>query len=178
MPQPAAAETVAPECIPGAPASAQSLRKRTLAPSAGPQAAVRPAYKAMADGKTSRTLSYDDVQLNIGNTALDEPTEIGITPLTEAELPVLGAGMDNVTDGPRAGYRFTPTPFEFEQDITISVPYDAAKLAEAGLTPQDVRTFFFDAQGGCWRPLVRVSVDTERRRGSRGNTPGSPPRTL
>ncbi|MFI6503961.1 SpvB/TcaC N-terminal domain-containing protein [Nonomuraea typhae] len=160
VPQPAAAETVAPECIPGAPAPPQGLQKQ--APSTGPQAAVRPAYKATAAAKSPTTVTYDDVRLDIGSTALDEPAEIGITPLTEAELPVLGAGMDNATEAPRAGYRFTPSPFEFEQDITISLPYDAAKLAAAGLTPQDVRTFFFDERSSCWRPLVRVAVDTEQ----------------
>ncbi|MFC5826052.1 SpvB/TcaC N-terminal domain-containing protein [Nonomuraea insulae] len=124
--------------------------------------ALRPAFLASADGKTAQTITYDDVRLSIGATALDEQTEIGITPLAEGQLPVLGAGMENVTEGPRAGYRFMPTPFEFEQDITISLPYDAAELETAGLTPQDVRTFFFDEQGSCWRALVRVSVDTEQ----------------
>ncbi|MEU8401864.1 SpvB/TcaC N-terminal domain-containing protein [Nonomuraea sp. NPDC048892] len=125
-------------------------------------APTSPPFKATAESGTPETLTYDDVRLDVGSAALDEPTEIGITPLTEGELPVLGAGMENVTEGPRAGYRFTPTPFEFETDITISMPYDAAKLTAAGLTPQDVRTFYFDEQGACWRPLVRVAVDTEQ----------------
>ncbi|MEV0387957.1 SpvB/TcaC N-terminal domain-containing protein [Nonomuraea sp. NPDC050643] len=161
--RPAAAESVSPECIPGAPAPAPSRQNQALPPTVDPgRAVVRPGFTATADGKSAETITYDDVRLDIGGTALDEPAEIGITPLTEAQLPVLGAGMDNVTEGPRAGYRFTPTPFEFEQDITISLPYDAAKLEAAGLTPQDVRTFFFDEQGSCWRSLVRVAVDTEQ----------------
>ncbi|MEV0620628.1 SpvB/TcaC N-terminal domain-containing protein, partial [Nonomuraea sp. NPDC050404] len=123
---------------------------------------MQPPLKTTADGKSAKTITHDEARLDIGSAALDEPAEIGITPLTEAELPVLGAGMDNVTEAPRAGYRFTPTPFEFEQEITISLPYDAAKLEAAGLAPQDVRTFFFDEQGTCWRPLVRVAVDTEQ----------------
>ncbi|WP_346102959.1 SpvB/TcaC N-terminal domain-containing protein [Nonomuraea maheshkhaliensis] len=162
-PQPAAAETVAPECIPGAPAPAQGLQKQPSIPSAGPQAAVGKPFTTVADGESAKTITHDEARLDIGSAALDEPAEIGITPLTPEELPVLGAGMDNVTEAPRAGYRFTPTPFEFEQDITISLPYDEAKLTAAGLTPQDVRTFFFDEQGTCWRPLVRVAIDTEQR---------------
>ncbi|MCG5219256.1 hypothetical protein [Streptosporangium sp. KLBMP 9127] len=123
---------------------------------------VRPSYTVTADAKATKTISYDDVRLDLGVTALDEPTEIGITPLTEEQLPVLGAGMENVTEGPRAGYRFTPTPYEFEQDITVSVPYDAAELEAAGLTPQDVRTYYFDPVSSCWQALEVVSVDTTR----------------
>ncbi|WP_160150190.1 SpvB/TcaC N-terminal domain-containing protein [Nonomuraea solani] len=154
----AAAESVSPDCIPGAPAPAQSQAPLTDLQ----RGAVPPAHRATADGKSATTMTYDEARLDIGTAALDEPAEIGITPLTEGQLPVLGAGMENVTEGPRAGYRFTPTPFEFEQDITISMPYDAAKLTTAGLTPQDVRTFYFDEQGSCWRALVRVAVDTEQ----------------
>ncbi|GAA2207343.1 hypothetical protein GCM10009850_028010 [Nonomuraea monospora] len=143
----AAEQPVSTDCIPGAPA---------------PAAVQRTAHQATADAKGPKTITHDGARLDIGSTALDEPTEIGITPLTEAELPVLGAGMDNVTGAPRAGYRFTPTPFEFEQDITISLPYDTEKLAAAGLTPEDVRTFFFDEESSCWRALVRVAVDTEQ----------------
>ncbi|GAA3535331.1 hypothetical protein GCM10022419_013630 [Nonomuraea rosea] len=155
--QSATAQSVSPDCVPGAPAPVPA--PPSLTPFANP---VLPGYRATAEAESAKTITYDDVRLDIGTTALDEPAEIGITPLTEGQLPVLGAGMENVTEGPRAGYRFTPTPFEFEQDITISMPYDPSKLATAGLTPQDVRTFFFDEQGTCWRALVRVAVDTEQ----------------
>ncbi|MGW0803301.1 SpvB/TcaC N-terminal domain-containing protein [Nonomuraea sp. NPDC002799] len=155
--QSATAQSVSPDCVPGAPAPAQVPLSQT--PLAAP---VPQAYRTTADAKSAKTITYDDVRLDLGSTALDEPAEIGITPLTEGQVPVLGAGMENVTEGPRAGYRFTPTPFTFEQDITISLPYDPAKLATAGLTPQDVRTFFFDEQSSCWRALLRVAVDTEQ----------------
>ncbi|MDF5756272.1 SpvB/TcaC N-terminal domain-containing protein [Spongiactinospora sp. TRM90649] len=149
MMRPAAAQTVSPGCAPGSPASSAAE-------------AARPAYRATAEGGTAKTITYDDVRLEIGAKALGGRTEIGITPLAKGQLPVLGAGMENVTEGPRAGYRFTPTPFRFEKEITISLPYDAAKLTAAGLTPQDVRTFYFDERDDCWRALTRVGVDTEQ----------------
>ncbi|PRX47406.1 hypothetical protein B0I32_1423 [Nonomuraea fuscirosea] len=95
---------------------------------------MRKPFTTTADGESAETITHDEARLDIGSAALDEPAEIGITPLIPEQLPVLGAGMDNVTDAPRAGYRFTPTPFEFETDVTISLPYDAAKLTAAGLT--------------------------------------------
>jgi hypothetical protein len=109
----------------------------------------------------TRTISHDEAELTIGAQALDGPTEIGITPLTDAELPALGAGMENVTDGPRGGYRFTPTPFAFEQDITLSLPYDPNEVTATGYTPQDVQTFYYDEENTCWRALERVSADEQ-----------------
>ncbi|RBQ17211.1 hypothetical protein DP939_25010 [Spongiactinospora rosea] len=150
----ASARSASSDCIPGAPPAApsppspssqapssqapssQALPSQVPAPLPNTgREAVRPAFRATADGETAKTITYDDVRLDIGAEALGERTEIEIIPLTERQLPVLGAGMENVTEGPRAGYRFTPTPFEFERDITISLPYDATKLEAAGQTP-------------------------------------------
>ncbi|SEF70746.1 RHS repeat-associated core domain-containing protein [Nonomuraea solani] len=122
--------------------------------------AERPAFRTTA-GKAARTLTHDEARLEIGAEALGSPTEIGVTPLSEAQLPALGAGMENVTKGPRRGYRFTPTPFEFKRDITVSLPYDPAALKAAGLSPQDVRTYYFDEKSTCWRALERVSIDEQ-----------------
>ncbi|WP_344883499.1 SpvB/TcaC N-terminal domain-containing protein [Nonomuraea antimicrobica] len=144
QPRPAEASESASVCVPGPPP--QEPR------------AEQPAFEVAAD-EAPKTITHDEARLNIGARALDEQTEIGITPLTEAELPALGAGMENVTEGPRSGYRFTPTPFEFEQDITVSLPYDPNEVTATGLTPQDVRTFYYDDQNACWRALERVSVD-------------------
>ena len=105
-----------------------------------------------------RTIAYDGARLEIKPGAVALPVGIGITPLTAHNLPRLDAGMTNVTAGPRSGYRFTPHPMTFTEEVTVSLPYDPA-LLEADYTPQDVYTFFYDDAAGCWQPLERVAVD-------------------
>ncbi|OLB80539.1 MAG: hypothetical protein AUI14_06360 [Actinobacteria bacterium 13_2_20CM_2_71_6] len=125
---------------------------------------TRPAYQAVVDpatpdpGTRTRTVGYDDARLVVGSDATLARVAIGITPLAEPELPKLDAGMTNVTQGPRRGWRFTPHPYSFLQPIEVSLPYDPALVGSA-FDPQDVYTFYFDDRAGCWRPLERVSVD-------------------
>ncbi|GAB7044697.1 MULTISPECIES: SpvB/TcaC N-terminal domain-containing protein [Catenuloplanes] len=122
-------------------------------------AALVPEFqRTVAD--TAATLAYDGATLSLGPGAVAEPVPIGITPLTEAELPPLDAGMTNVTEGPRAGYRFTPHPFRFAAPVEVSIPYDPERVG-ASFGPQDVHTFFFEESTGCWRALERVRVDEE-----------------
>ncbi|MFC4122900.1 SpvB/TcaC N-terminal domain-containing protein [Nonomuraea zeae] len=165
-------------CLQGGPSSAASVESSlagagagagTCAPAGGgaaPGAAARQAaasaFRTAAGPDAAVSVDHDGARLQIGKGALRDRTDIGVTPLSEAELPALGAGMDNVTMGPRRGYRFTPTPFTFDQQITVELPYDPAALTATGMTPSDVRTYYFDVPGGCWRALERVTVDELR----------------
>ncbi|MEV0382548.1 SpvB/TcaC N-terminal domain-containing protein [Nonomuraea sp. NPDC050643] len=144
---------------PASAAAPMSTSNCVPAPAAKRQA-VPPAFQATT-GRAARTLSHEGARLDIGAEALSKPTDIGVTPLSEAQLPALGTGMENVTKGPRRGYRFTPTPFEFKRDITVSLPYDPVALKASGLSPQDVRTYYFDEPDGCWRALERVAIDEQ-----------------
>jgi len=106
------------------------------------------------------TVAYAGAKLVAGPRAAAEPVTVGITPLTDAELPELDTGMTNVTDGPQAGYRFTPHPYEFTEPVEVSLPYDPVRAA-AATSLQDVFTFYYDEAAGCWRPLERVAVDEQ-----------------
>ncbi|MEN3304441.1 MAG: hypothetical protein V7603_643 [Micromonosporaceae bacterium] len=122
------------------------------------------AYQAVVDpavpdpGTRSRTLAFGGARLVVGSDATLGRLAIGITPLDAPDVPKLDAGMTNVTQGPRQGWRFTPHPFSFLRPVEVSLPYDPALVGPA-FDPQDVYTFFFDDRAGCWRPLERVSVD-------------------
>ncbi|MEV0618191.1 SpvB/TcaC N-terminal domain-containing protein [Nonomuraea sp. NPDC050404] len=124
--------------------------------------AAAPAFRTPARPGAAAGVTHAGARLEIGKGALRAATDIGITPLSETELPALGSGMDNVTMGPQRGYRFTPTPFTFAEPITVELPYDPAALTAAGMTPYDVRTYYFDVPGGCWRALERAGVDETR----------------
>ncbi|MEN3361162.1 MAG: hypothetical protein V7637_5144 [Mycobacteriales bacterium] len=123
------------------------------------------AYQArLAPGGTAgkpTTVAYAGAKLVAGPKATDEPVTVGISPLAEGDLPALDAGMTNVTEGPQAGYRFTPHPYQFTEPVEVSLPYDPA-LTAAATSLQDVFTFYYDETAGCWRPLERVSVDEQQ----------------
>lgn len=140
-------------CVPGS----EAADKGPLAKESAP---VTSDWVTPGTGVTKR-VAGDGAEVALAPEAVDRPTEIGVQPLSEATLPSLGSGMDNMTKGPR-GYRFTPTPHTFETDITVSLPYDPDALKAAGLTPNDVRTFYFDETADCWQPLERIAVDEEK----------------
>lgn len=134
-------------------------------PAAKPALAQQqPAFQAVVGSQragvtsASQVVSYAGAQLVIGSQATAAPVTIGVTPLTQADLPRLDSGMTNVTQGPLRGYQFTPHPFTFRNNIQISLPYDP-KLVGSSFTANDVYTYFFDDSTGCWRSLQRVRVD-------------------
>lgn len=137
-------------CVPGTAAKAEE-------PAAQPSATAW----VSPDTGVTKSVAGDGAEVTLAPQAVSEPTEVGIEPLDATSLPGLGAGMDNVTKGPE-GYRFTPTPHTFETDITVSLPYDAAALKSAGHTPDDIRTYYFDEAGSCWRALERIGVDQDK----------------
>ncbi|HEY0736351.1 MAG TPA: SpvB/TcaC N-terminal domain-containing protein, partial [Herpetosiphonaceae bacterium] len=110
-------------------------------------------------GQTKK-VAHDGAVIGLGSGAVAEDTPISITPLAQQELPALDAGMTNVTQGPRGGYRFLPHGTRFREKIQLSLPYDKT-LIPPGLTEQDIKTFYFDDQAGIWKELDRVSVDAQ-----------------
>jgi len=122
---------------------------------------------ALSNGKSFKVssgqaakLSYEAATLELEAGSVSKDTTITITPLDEPDLPLLDQGMADVTLGPRRGYRFYPHKMHFNKKITIKLPYDPT-LIPAGLTEQDIKTFYFDDQSGYWQELERVSVDTK-----------------
>jgi RHS repeat-associated protein len=116
------------------------------------QAIVRPSDTAPS------TISYDGAKVVVKPSAVRLPTGIGITTLSAAKVPRLDSGMTNVTARSHKGYRFTPHPMTFAEDITVSLPYDPTLLGP-DFTAQDVYTYFYDDVALCWKPLERVGVD-------------------
>ncbi len=108
----------------------------------------------------AKKVDHDASSLEFAADAVGKDTQLSITPLHQHELPALDQGMTNVTAGPRRGYRFLPHPMRFGSKVKLSLPYNS-QLIPPGLTPQDVKTFYFDDQDGAWKQLERVAVDTQ-----------------
>ncbi|MGW1718187.1 SpvB/TcaC N-terminal domain-containing protein [Streptomyces sp. NPDC002156] len=140
-------------CVPGSEAAEKG-------PIAAESAPVTTEWVVPGTGVT-KVVARDGAEAALAPEAVDRPTEIGVQPLTESSMPSLGSGMDNMTKGPR-GYRFTPTPHTFETDLTVTLPYDPEAVKAAGLTPNDVQTFYFDEAADCWQALERIAVDEDK----------------
>lgn len=94
--------------------------------------------------------------------ALARPTVITVRHLGEDVLPPLDPGMINVT-GPRDhGYEFLPHGQAFARAVEVVVPYEPTLIPE-GMTPDDVRTYFYDPVAKHWKQLDRVAVDVGER---------------
>jgi RHS repeat-associated protein len=119
-----------------------------------------PTYSQSVPPGQAKKMTHDASTLDIPANALQFETTIGITPLSDTDLPALDAGMTNVTKGPRKGYRYTPTPMKFAAKVKVTLPYSQA-LIPPGFTEQDVRTFYFDPQSGSWKVLERDSIDPQ-----------------
>lgn len=150
------------------PSIAPAARISTLPPALGctaPAAAGPPAapkatpYTKFVDPKQPGhiAVAHEDSKLLIGPDSVAAPVTVSVTALAENELHELAPGMENVTKGPRRGYKFTPHPFKFDRKVELTLPYDAAAV---GTATDDLYTFYYDDQRGCWRPLERVRVDT------------------
>jgi len=119
-----------------------------------------PTYNLAVPAGQARKMTYDAGTLDMPAGATTYDTTIGITPLSDLDLPKLDAGMTNVTKGPRRGYRFTPHPMKFVNKVKVTLPYSQG-LIPAGQTEQDIKTFYFDDQSGSWKELELVAIDLQ-----------------
>ena len=142
---------VAPSGLPGSPTAALAVDPSCT------DSSLPPPSSTTADPGQTTVIVQDGGTVEVPPTAVDAPTTIEAESLCSSSLPPLDAGMTNVTDGPRDGYRFTPH-MTFDADLHITVPYDGT-LIPAGLAEQDVQIYYYDTTQGQWVPLQRDTLD-------------------
>jgi RHS repeat-associated protein len=112
-----------------------------------------------ADANTGESLDVGDARLDVRPGALSGKVKLTMRRLRRADLPALDAGMTNVT--PRGGgFRMGPHGLRFKKAVQLSLPYDAA-LIPAGMSVDDVRTYYFDEAAGRWMPVPRVEAKAD-----------------
>jgi RHS repeat-associated protein len=108
----------------------------------------------------AKKISYKGVTLDIPAGAVDEEVEITIIPLTEGELPLLDAGMVNVT-APAAGYRFLPHGMKFRKAIKMSFAYSRNYML-SGQVDDDVKMYYYHDKARRWHSLNKLKVDPQQ----------------
>jgi RHS repeat-associated protein len=103
-------------------------------------------------------IAHDGAVLEIPAGALTADTTLSITPLGLDDLAAPNPGLAIATLGPRAGYRMGPPGQRFARPITITLPYDRARLPK-GQTDTNVEIFWYDANAKHWVALEKVGVD-------------------
>jgi RHS repeat-associated protein len=103
-------------------------------------------------------VAHDGAVLDIPAGALTADTTLSITPLGLDDLAAPDPGLAIATLGPRAGYRMGPPGQRFARPITITLPYDRARLPR-GQTDTNVGVFWYDANAKHWVALEKVGVD-------------------
>jgi RHS repeat-associated protein len=105
----------------------------------------------------SRSLGLGRARLDVPKDAVTKKMALSMRALSRAELPALDAGMTNVT-APEAGFRMGPHGARFAKPLRLTLPYDPARIPP-GMTPDDVRTYYFDEEAGRWFPVPRLAVE-------------------
>ncbi len=119
----------------------------------------------VAGGLAPQIVAYSGAQVAVPGDALAATTTIGITALdgiatdtSSGDVPKLDGGMTDVTGSGHDGFRFTPHPMTFADNVELTLPYDPATVGD-GFTGQEVFTYYYDDVALCWRELQRKSVD-------------------
>lgn len=129
-------------------------------PQAGPQEAL-PDRAARVEPGEAATVESGGARLTLDAGAVGSPVTVGVSALSAGESPRMEAALTNVTAGGTRGWRFTPDAYAFAAPVEVALPYDPAAVG-AAFSPQDVYTYAYDEQAGCWDALERVSVDEEK----------------
>jgi RHS repeat-associated protein len=107
---------------------------------------------------TAEKIEHDGAVLKIPAGALVTDTTLSITPLGLDDLAPPDPGLAIATLGPRAGYRMGPPGQRFARPITITLPYDRARLPK-GQTDANVGIFWYDLAAKRWVALEGAWVD-------------------
>ncbi len=113
--------------------------------SARPKEDVGAPYGMVVRPDRDATLEFGGAKLEIPAGAVDADVRVTVRPLSPGQVPVLGAGMVNVTAGGRA-FRLGPREMQFKKPVTLTLPIDRARIEASDV----VRTFYFDEKAQDW----------------------------
>ena len=102
----------------------------------------------------------DRARIVIPPNAMEEDGDVSISRRGSRGMPPFRADMVVVTAPRGGGYRFLPEHHRFRSPATLALPYDPFLIPE-GMSPADVRTYYFDEALADWVPLEKVMADPD-----------------
>ncbi|MBI3185121.1 MAG: hypothetical protein HYZ28_23540, partial [Myxococcales bacterium] len=97
------------------------------------------------------------VKLLVPKGALNRPTPLSVQRKAPTSVPPLDPALLNVSAPPGAGYRFKPKGQKFSSPVKVFLPYSAS-LLPAGMSPEEIRTWYYDESIERWKALPRVAI--------------------
>jgi RHS repeat-associated protein len=144
-------------CTPTPPAVAQSDGNAKQ-----PVEDVGAPYGQVVHAGEAATLAFDGARLEIPAGAVEGDVRVTVRPLDPSQVPAMDEGMADAIPEGRA-FRLGPHGLTFKKPVKLTLPYDPDRFP-AGMSEQDLVTYFFDAQIGHWREVPTVAGEGGRHR--------------
>ena len=113
----------------------------------------------LVDQYNGGELYLGNTSITVGPSAVLSDAEISIRALAAVDIAPMSSGITNVTKD-RTAYRFLPHGLQFQEEVTLTIPYDDEAIPN-GYKPENIQSFYFDDLKKAWMSAKVDSVDTE-----------------
>lgn len=104
----------------------------------------------------SQVFQHDQVEIELPSTSFKEDFTLSIQELRPRDYAPTGMTLINVTPE-KSAYRFLPDGIQFDQAVTLRLPYDATALPR-GYSAKDIQVFYFDTTIKQWAKVQVIDV--------------------
>jgi len=101
------------------------------------------------------------VKLKVPQGAMASRGGLSIQRKSRVVVPKLDPALVNVTSPSGAGYKFRPAGHRFAKPARVVLPFDL-RLLPGGISPDAIRTYYYDESLQKWQQLPRVALDRAR----------------
>ncbi len=122
---------------------------------------VVPVYRGVIEPLSVNKFNFNGISLFTEEKTVKEKKNLTIMGLRNEDMPLLDAGLVNVTANYR-GFRCLPHGILFDKSVEFRLSYDST-LIPKGYGPDDIRTFFYNEKKNKWEMLEFVRIDKENK---------------
>ena len=125
-------------------------------------------YTFMANGATMTITTTDTIGLN-GGTVVDDSSQVKMiipaNALTDSTVIVISRidnppALPDTVEGLGLNLHFWPDGLQFDEAVTLCVPYTQSLLDSAGITdPMNLAIYYFSSTSGSWSQLTVVDTN-------------------
>ena len=104
----------------------------------------------------SQVFQHDQVEIELPSASFKEDFTLSIQELRPRDYAPTGMALVNVTPE-KSAYRLLPDGIQFDQAVTLRLPYDATALPR-GYSAKDIQVFYFDTTIKQWTKVQVIDV--------------------